>query len=180
MKCVLVGYEGDYIYRMLTPSNKVLAFANVRWINNLPPSVEPKEFDHTCPPLSPSLSSTSKCQQDPLSISGPTFDILPCFTTFKTLSVSPLETVSSTESSLPTGSVLSIEESSPPTISSMAAPLRPVTRKLAQKIRRENLSLQEAPLDSLSLLALLSTANSLEPTEPKSYKEAVSERNPYL
>lgn len=30
MKCVLVGYEGDHIYQILTPNKKILTFSNVK------------------------------------------------------------------------------------------------------------------------------------------------------
>ena len=59
----------------------------------------------------------------------------------------------------------------------MAPPLRPVTRQLAKKIPDKNPNLQEAPCDLFSLLALLSAASPPEPTEPRNYKEVVSERN---
>lgn len=47
IRCVLLGYEGDHIYRMLTPDNKVLTFSNVKWIDNTIPYVLPLEpFKH--------------------------------------------------------------------------------------------------------------------------------------
>ena len=63
--------------------------------------------------------------------------------------------------------------------SSLTPLLRPFTWQLAKDIRSKTPDLQEAFLDSLSLLALLSTANSPEPAEPKSFKKAVSENNLY-
>ena len=82
---------------------------------------------------------------------------------------SPLITVPSS----PTFSTIATSESLP----TLAPSLSPFTRKLAKEIRSNNSSLQEASLDLLSLLALLFAANSPEPAEPKSYKEAVSEEN---
>ncbi len=35
IKCMLVGYEGDHIYRMLTPKGKIMRFSNVAWIEHL-------------------------------------------------------------------------------------------------------------------------------------------------
>lgn len=50
---------------------------------------------------------------------------------------------------------------------------------MAKKIRSKHPELQTASLDSLSLLLLLSAANSPEPSEPKTYKVATSEKNNY-
>ena len=35
IKFMLVGYEGDYIYLMLTQKGKIMIFSNVTWIEHL-------------------------------------------------------------------------------------------------------------------------------------------------
>ena len=166
MKCVLVGYEGDHIYRMLTPNKKVLTFSNVKWIDNISPISAGSDFQFDETPT----SSTSKRQC--VSDVG-VHDLKP-----NLFAPTPIPTPISTPNSS-TSTPLTSAPTTPIAVSSMAPPLRPVTRQLAKKIRSENPGLQEAPLDSMSLLVLLSAANSPEPIEPKSYKEAVSERNSY-
>lgn len=184
VKCILLGYKGDHIYRMLTPANKVLTFSNVKWIDNASTLATINTHDQV--PVSTSSKrqcfspiSTSESKQCDASTS--TQDVLTEVFSFPRAS-SPTESTTFSLSSAPETSLskplsllLSPSTISPPIV----PPLRPVTRKLAKKIRAKNPDLQEAFLDSLSLLVLLSTANSLKSTEPKTYKEAVSERNFY-
>ena len=42
IKCRLLGYEGNHIYRMLMPGGSIMRYSNVAWTENLPiPSPEP-------------------------------------------------------------------------------------------------------------------------------------------
>lgn len=157
---------------MLTPSKKVLTFSNVKWIDNIIPPVIPSE--------------SSKRQRLSLSITPiQENNISDDFLTIPTLTETM--TISDTQDSLvfsPTSSLSSVPSSLPsraPSISPpVHVPLRAVTRQLAKEIRSKHLESQETPqVDSLSLLFLLSTANSPEPSEPKTYKETTNKKNDY-
>lgn len=61
---ILVGYEGDHIYRMLMSNGKVMRFSKVEWIDNTPLAISPPPSPSTVcaspsPPPNPSNPSSS-------------------------------------------------------------------------------------------------------------------------
>ena len=50
-KGILVGYEGEYIYRMLIPNGQIMRYSNVDWTKNFPaqnmPNLETAKYHHT-------------------------------------------------------------------------------------------------------------------------------------
>lgn len=166
---------------MLTPTNKVLTFSNVKWIDNASALANNNQVSLLPSSKRQCLPSTSTLELQRCDASTSTHDALTEVFSLPRAN-SPIESITSSLSSAPespsfkSSSLVSTPITSSPPIIPL---LRPVTKKLAKKIRAENPDLQEAPLDSLALLALLSVADSPKPTEPKTYKKAVSERNFY-
>lgn len=166
IRCILLGYKGDHIYRMLTPNNKVLTFSNVKWIDNEAPTLAVFESEDTS---ALALDFQSSKRQCPL--------LLVSDRIFELKNESEPSSIINPPPSSTTSSISSIALLTSLSTSSTTAP-RAITRQLAKKLCSWNIESQ-SPLDPFSLLALISAASSVEPSEPKTYKKAVSNQNAY-
>ena len=157
-KGVLIGYEGDHIYRLLMPDGSVVRSARVIWgpeKNGVLPETPPAA-EETVPPSTPAPAAFLPMDQMDLDeLVQPLLHTLP-----PASRPAAIPATSDSGVSTPISTPLST-----PTLQG-DPPLYP---NYPYVVPRESLS-----PDPLSLYALIAQASNTEPYEPKSYKEATT------
>ena len=200
IKCVLMGYKGDHIYKMLTPSHQILSFSNVKWIDNAALSKRSAPESGETPKakrqrLFAPTSETEKPEHGGQSNEDETIEFLNSITTSTSKSSemlpppppSPASPSPSTQRAISFTSNSSSRTTSP-------APSKPVTRQQIhaaastatthqapianrQEILATHPELREPSPDPLAMVMLLSAATTTEPEEPKTFKQATAPYN---
>ena len=155
IKCRLVGYEGDHIYRMITPKGIVMRFSNVKWIDNLPASLPQAPSDPPAPaPAPPPPPQIIEIEDD-----APPTKRLKTSTSDEAAALEFLDNIE-----VPTDEVPSPMPTPPP------PPPNPIRHRVQSEVLARHPELREYSPDPLAMLALLAHAASIEPYEPKTYK----------
>lgn len=179
IKCTLVGYEGDHIYRMITPKGVVMRYSNVKWINNASaslPSAPSNPRIPSTPPVPPLSSSSPRVieieDDDPPpnkkqktspndAAEAAVLEFLDTINVPDTDPIAPKVIVPEA----PPPSPKAVWQRAPPSPKSAPGPPR-------FEVLARHPELRECSPDPLAMLALLAHAASIEPYEPKTYRQA--------
>ena len=182
-KGILVGYEGEHIYRMLMPNGQIMRYSNVDWTDNSP--IKDKSSTETVQPCHITKGNAKNGLLDISQESQNTAtseDILIPIDFSRSQQHNPPILSESPTTSLPLSSTRLLPTPPEHASNSQQPSVVFLTEQRLTRAQAKSKNIIIAPLssypaieDTSTLLFMLANRNNPEPYEPKSYKQAISD-----